>query len=197
MSLDSSMELRNSGETLATPSPDGQAERAAVGSFLRQALTFVLIGLGLYLCLYVASELLVYKYALRNRFFAVHTAPLRSYDDVILGASHAAVFDYEATNSYSIRVRTEDAGGLSLATPVTVHVWNVLDVSSEPDFDLDGMPDDWEYNHSGSVTALDPNDDLDSDGAVNLIEFQADTDPTNPASVPGPGTGFGTVIIIK
>jgi hypothetical protein len=96
------MALPPAGDPVATPAqaPDAEAGgQAAARGFLRQALIFTLIGLGLYLCLYGASEMLVYKHALRNRFFAVHTAPLRSYDDVILGASHAAVFDYEDMTS--------------------------------------------------------------------------------------------------
>ena len=39
-------------------------------------------------------ERLIDPYAVRNRFFAVHAAPPARYDFVVLGASHAAVFDY-------------------------------------------------------------------------------------------------------
>ncbi len=67
--------------------------------FLRNGLVFVLLGLLIYTILYAATDHLIYRYAKRNRFYAVKTAPLSSYDYVILGASHAAVFDYEDMNA--------------------------------------------------------------------------------------------------
>lgn len=71
----------------------------AVRGFLRSCLLFVLIGLLIYLALYAAADQLIYRYGQRNRFYAVKTAPLTDYDYVILGASHAAVFDYEDMNA--------------------------------------------------------------------------------------------------
>lgn len=68
-------------------------------TFLRSGLLFILLGVLIYLGLYVASDQLVYRYAKRNRFYAIKTAPLSEYDYVILGASHAAVFDYEDMNA--------------------------------------------------------------------------------------------------
>jgi hypothetical protein len=59
----------------------------------------VAIGFGLYLALYVGAEQLVHRYARQNRFYAVSTASLAGYDFVILGASHAAVFDYADMNA--------------------------------------------------------------------------------------------------
>ena len=67
-------------------------------AFLRGAAGFVAIGLLLYVALYAAAEWLVYQRADRNRFFMVRTAPSVEYDDVILGASHAAVFDFDQMN---------------------------------------------------------------------------------------------------
>ena len=72
----------------------------------RRAILFVLIGLLLYLCLYAASEALVYHYGQRNRFFMIGTAPLRQYDYVIVGASHAMPFDFEDMNR-----RLQEASG--------------------------------------------------------------------------------------
>jgi hypothetical protein len=68
-------------------------------SFLWRALRFTLIGLLLYGLVYIAAEQLAHHYAQRNRFHAVKTAPQVQYDHVILGASHAAVFDYEDMNA--------------------------------------------------------------------------------------------------
>jgi len=66
--------------------------------FLRSAASFVAVGIVLYLALYASAEWLVYQRADRNRFFMVRTAPSVEYDYVILGASHAAVFDFDEMN---------------------------------------------------------------------------------------------------
>jgi hypothetical protein len=67
-------------------------------AFLRSAAAFVAIGVVLYIGLYAVAEWLVYQRADRNRFFMVRTAPSVDYDHVILGASHAAVFDFDDMN---------------------------------------------------------------------------------------------------
>jgi len=68
-------------------------------SFLRDGLLFILIALLLYAVVYIVSEQLVYKYTVRNRPYAVKTALFSEYDYVILGASRAAVFDYDDMNA--------------------------------------------------------------------------------------------------
>ena len=50
------------------------------------------------------------------------------------------------------------------------------------DTDGDGLGDGWEIRYFGNL-AQGPNDDPDHDGATNLQEFIAQTDPTNPNSV--------------
>src|SRR6187551_2963024 len=67
-------------------------------AFLRKGAAFVAVGLVLYLGLYAWAEWLVYQRGDRNRFFMVRTAPSVEYDHVILGASHAAVFDFDDMN---------------------------------------------------------------------------------------------------
>jgi hypothetical protein len=96
------MSLKTSTPTATKPpielpnSPAAVAgESSNLQGFLRTSLRFLLVGMLIYLALYVASEALVYNYAKRNRFFDVKTAPLAEYDYVILGASHAAALDYE------------------------------------------------------------------------------------------------------
>ena len=53
-----------------------------------------------------------------------------------------------------------------------------------PDFDqdVDGLPDWWESSYGNGPTAMNPADNLDSDGFSNYEEWIADTDPTNGAS---------------
>ena len=89
-------------------------EPTELGWFVRSAAPFALIGLVLYAGLYAASEQLIDRYALRNRFYLVKTAPRIDYDYVILGASHAVVFDGRDMNA-----RLEEMTGrtiLNLAT---------------------------------------------------------------------------------
>jgi hypothetical protein len=53
---------------------------------------------------------------------------------------------------------------------------------ADPDSDHDGLPDTWELVFFGNLTHG-PNEDADGDGATNLGESIAGTDPTDPASV--------------
>jgi len=53
----------------------------------------------------------------------------------------------------------------------------------EADSDGDGMPDDWETRNGLRPDAADGAGDPDGDGATNLREFLAGTDPRNPGSV--------------
>jgi hypothetical protein len=87
----------------------------ARGAFARQALIFISIGLALYIAIYAAAEQYVYRSAVRNRFFVVRTASPAPYDYTILGASHAAVFDYSDMNR-----QLEDRTGARIVNLSTV-----------------------------------------------------------------------------
>jgi hypothetical protein len=81
------------------------------------------------------------------------------------------------TNVY-LRARARDItllGDWSAGTPFTVQT------TANPDSDGDGLPDAWEIQYFGSVSA-NPNDDPDGDGFRNWQEYVADTNPTNAAS---------------
>lgn len=54
------------------------------------------------------------------------------------------------------------------------------------DSDGDGMPDGWEVHFGLLPTVDDAAGDLDGDGATNLEEYAAGTDPTLPGSTPSP-----------
>ncbi len=68
-------------------------------SLLRRGALFVLIGMVLYAGVYAGSEALIYRHAVRNRFYTVRMASSAVYDYVILGASHALPFDFGDTNA--------------------------------------------------------------------------------------------------
>ena len=75
-------------------------------AFLLGAVSFVLVGLVLYACLYgrfFRNDLKINIYGRQNRFFMVKTAPRMDYDYVILGASHSAVFDYRGSERVGSR----------------------------------------------------------------------------------------------
>lgn len=83
-------------------SPGTAAESQDSGEvrlFVRRAAAFLLIGAGLYASAYAASERLVSRYGHRNRFFTVRSTPPSRFQYVVLGASHAAVFDYRDMNA--------------------------------------------------------------------------------------------------
>lgn len=102
-------------EFAQTPADTG---RAAARPALASWPLFVVIGLVLYGVLYLWSEYLVYQNADHNRFFRVATAPLETYDYVILGASHALPLGYgdfnaqlqEASGTSVINLANEGAG---------------------------------------------------------------------------------------
>lgn len=54
--------------------------------------------------------------------------------------------------------------------------------SSQADSDGDGLPDAWEQQFFGGLSA-NPNDDFDKDGVSNLREFRAGTHPKDPRSL--------------
>ena len=88
---------------------------SAPTGFLRAAIRFTVMGSVLYAGLYTASEFLIDRYAYRNRFFLVKTAPRVNFDYVILGASHAVALDHRDMNS-----RLEKMTGKTILNLATV-----------------------------------------------------------------------------
>jgi hypothetical protein len=84
------------------------------------------------------------------------------------------------TSSVTYQVVVENDGGTDFKPAVVLLVL--------ADADHDGMPDRWMTNYFGHTNGLAgdnsrPEDDADGDGRTNLEEYQADTNPTNAASV--------------
>jgi len=55
-----------------------------------------------------------------------------------------------------------------------------------PDTDGDGLPDAWEIQVAGTLTALNGSSDTDHDGQSDLDEYLAGTNPLDPADFLGP-----------
>ena len=74
-----------------------------------------------------------------------------------------------------------------------------LNLARIVDSDANGLPDWWELQYFGHLTGTDPHADPDGDGASNLAEFLAGTNPTNVNSAlrlsvqRGPGANFLTL----
>jgi gliding motility-associated-like protein len=115
----------------------------------------------------------------------------------------AAVFDFETKNSYSVRVRVTDAGGLTFERAVTIAVTDVNE-----DSDGDGVKDDEE--RADGTDPLDacsfkiasqnatPSDawkaaDCDNDGLTNQREKELGTDPLK-ADTDGDGVPDGVEV---
>lgn len=79
-----------------------------------------------------------------------------------------------AVGVHSITASVTDGGGLGANAVITVTVYG--------DADLDGMNDLWELNFFGNL-GRNGSADLDGDGATDLAEFAAGTNPTDAAPV--------------
>ncbi len=94
--------------------------------------------------------------------------------DGFLG-SGAALSVQLSEGTHILTATASDSGGKSSAASVTVHSYG------SGDSDADGMPDNWEFTHFGSL-AQTASGDVDGDGLDNLGEYNAGADPNNPDS---------------
>lgn len=86
-------------------------------SFWNSALAFAVIGLLLYGAADYAAERLLYRTGHTNPFFKIESAPERSYDWLVLGASHAMPLDFADFNAFMERESGQRI--LNLAAPGT------------------------------------------------------------------------------
>jgi len=100
------------------------------------------------------------------------------------GTTHQVVWNASGdlgqinTNLY-LRTRAAD---LSLTGDWSVMVlYSVNTLATNPDSDGDRIPDAWETQYFGNLSRSGTND-FDGDGALDLAEYTADTNPTNAAS---------------
>jgi hypothetical protein len=84
------------------------------------------------------------------------------------------------TGNLSGYVWSANCGWISLSNAVAYVQTDTI--APGVDTDANGLPDAWELINFGDI-GMDPNDDMDGDGASNLAEYQAGTDPLDPSSV--------------
>ncbi len=88
----------------------------------RSAAAFAAIGLALYAAVAYGAERLMYRHGHLNPFFKIETSREPSFDWVILGASHAMVFDFSDFNA-QMQQRT-GLRIINLASPGTGPLYN-------------------------------------------------------------------------
>ncbi|MBM3833918.1 MAG: hypothetical protein FJ403_11740 [Verrucomicrobia bacterium] len=94
-----------------------------------------------------------------------------------LNIASVGPFAPSSTHSIKLSYKLASGGRSMLSAPVSATTWG-------SDENLDGLPDDWQSHYWGSKISLwsDPKNDDDRDGASNLQEFLAGTDPKDSAS---------------
>ena len=89
------------------------------------------------------------------------------------------VFLFAATNygvgQVTLQAKAFASGGDSVLSTNVILV--IL-----PDYDFDGLDDNWEIRNWGSITVTDGTNDWDNDSINNHDEYTADTQPTNESS---------------
>ena len=93
--------------------------------------------------------------------------------------------NYEARAQVHVVVRVSNGDTCSTASraPCTR-------MDDDFDVDNDSLPDYWELQYGGSITGMDPYDDVDGDGYDNLAEFLAGSNPSDAVSYPGHLTSY-------
>ena len=120
-----------------------------------------------------------------HSLFAEHTAQ-QAYD-LVIRQSGAALPVRDAADQRIIRNVLDRTGAFVNGVSFGL-TWPFLTAGPlRPDTDLDGMPDDWELLHFGTLTRGSPTDsssDFDGDGYTDLEEFLNGTNPTVPDRPP-------------
>jgi hypothetical protein len=124
----------------------------------------------------------------RNQYQGVPPGTL--FDDPLLSPDGRLTLGSPAAGAATGSTATVDFEG----DPRPLPVGSINDIGADesplPDSDGDGLPDTWEIAHGLNPNSAVGNDgasgDPDADGATNLQEFQAGTDPQDSDSVPPP-----------
>ncbi|MGB1698122.1 MAG: hypothetical protein ACPHK8_06955 [Thermoplasmatota archaeon] len=111
----------------------------------------------------------------------------------------AAGLEEDTTDQFEfvlvLNTTANQGGNGGTQNPSTAHGVSVYWYNATRDSDADGLPDDWETENFGDLTA-EGGGDADSDGFTNSQEYEAGSDPNNPSSQPETelfGGGGGSV----
>ena len=96
------------------------------------------------------------------------------------------VDDASVESAETVVLTVATGSGYSIGSPSSATVTIADNDPASPDADGDGLPDSWEVTHFTDTTSQNGSGDPDGDGATNLAEFQAGTDPMDPGSSPRP-----------
>lgn len=111
-------------------------------------------------------------------FYGVESGVYPNYAVVTNATSIQLNLEYNTTYYISVKSYTPDAE--SDYAPELV--WTAPVMS---DSDSDGISDDWEISHFGSLDVANATSDYDGNGVSDLIEFVGGTNPTDPLDAPG------------
>ena len=136
-----------------------------------------------------------------NTYFIQHSEDLTNwtyFPEIKPGANAILGENFQTNaNRFFVRLRYSSA---QTSDPINadfdgdhVNNWEELQHGTDPlsslDTDNNGLPDDWEMRYFGHL-GVNPGTDSDGDGVINLNEYLAFSDPTDPASCPYQVTRF-------
>jgi acid phosphatase type 7 len=96
------------------------------------------------------------------------------------------VDDSAVESAETVVLTVTNGSGYNVGSPSSATVTIADNDTAAADADGDGLTDAWEVTHFTNTTSQNGSGDPDGDGATNLAEFQAGTDPMDPASAPAP-----------
>lgn len=129
----------------------------------------------------ITRSLLRYLFIL---MFAVLHGTLSGQSGLDSGGGRTTVGTYQnhASIGAPFETRPAMAGSYGIFLGLIEVLYPPLSIDPDVDSDGNGLPDWWELEHFGHI-GVDPDDDADADGTTNLMEYLAQTDPHDPASV--------------